>query len=435
MADTTVAVVGLGKIGLPLAAQYAARGLHVIGCDIDPRVVQSVNAGRCHVEEEPELPELVAAAVRAGRLRATVETSAAVRDSTVVVVIVPVVVDEVGTIDYRTLDAATDAVGRGLRAGTLVIFETTLPVGTTRGRMADRLRAVSGLEPGRDFPLAFSPERVSSGRIFRDLRRYPKLVGGVDAASGEAAAAFYRKALDFDADLAEPVKLLASAESAELTKLLETTYRDVNIALANQFARFADEWKLDVNEAIAAANTQPYSHIHRPGVGVGGHCIPVYPYFLLNDHSAGALLTLPRAARAVNDGMAHYAVELLAAALGSLEGKRVLILGFAYRENVREDFLSSTKKLIGAIRTAGGCPLVHDPYYEPSELRSHGAEPYDLARPEPVDAAVLQANHRAYGELDFARLPGCRVVLDGRNALARDRVESAGLRYLAIGRR
>jgi nucleotide sugar dehydrogenase len=431
---TTVAVVGLGKIGLPLAAQFASRGMSVIGCDANPEVVATVGRGQSHVVEEAGLAELVASATATGRLRATGDTAAAVRRSDVVVMIVPVVVDDVGTIDFRSLDAATAAVGRGLRPGTLVIYETTLPVGTTRGRLAERLVASSGLSPGRDFRLAFSPERVLSGRIFRDLRRYPKIVGGVDAASGAAAAAFYRAALEFEPDLPEPqVRDLGSAESAELTKLIETTYRDVNIALANQFARFADQLGLDLGAAIDAANTQPYAHIHRPGVGVGGHCIPVYPYFLLNDRAAGALLTLPREARRANDGMASYAIDRLRGVLGSIDGRRILILGFAYRENVREDFLSSARMLIKAITTGGGCALVHDPYYSDDELRRHGATPYDLARPGPVDAAILQANHRAYAELDYRSLPGCRVVLDGRGALDRARIEAAGLIYLAVG--
>jgi nucleotide sugar dehydrogenase len=432
---TTVAVVGLGKIGLPLAAQFASRGMSVVGCDSNAEVVATVDRGQAHVVEEAGLAERVDGATAEGLLRATVDTTAAVRDADVVVVIVPVVVDEVGTIDFRSLDAATDAVGRGLRPGALVVYETTLPVGTTRGRLAKRLAAASGLIAGPDFYLAFSPERVSSGRIFRDLRRYPKIVGGVDAASGAAAVAFYRSALEFDDDLAEPrVRDVGSAESAELTKLIETTYRDVNIALANQFARFADAWGLDVVAAIDAANTQPYSHIHRPGVGVGGHCIPVYPYFLLNDHAAGDVLTLAREARRANDAMAGYAIELLRAVLDSLAGRHVLILGFAYRENVREDFLSSARKLIDAITTEGGRAFVHDPYYSGDELRRHGATPYDLLDPAPVDAAVLQANHRAYADLDFRSLPGCRVVLDGRNAIERARVESAGLTYLAVGR-
>jgi nucleotide sugar dehydrogenase len=432
---TRVALVGLGKIGLPLAAQYAARGMRVLGCDASPAVAAAVSEGRAHVREEPGLAELVADAVVKGRLSATTDTTRAVAAADVVVIIVPVVVDEVGNVDWRAMDAATDAVGRGLRPGTLVLYETTLPVGTTGGRLAARLRDASGLEAGRDFMLAFSPERVQSGTIFRDLASYPKVVGGVDRASTEAAVAFYEAALDFDPSLAAPrVRALASCEAAELTKLIECVYRDVNIALANQFARFADRWGVDLLEAIGAANSEPQSHVHQPGVGVGGHCIPVYPYFMINDERAGELLSLPRAARQVNDGMAAYAVECLADALGGIAGRTVLVLGYAYRGNVREHFLSSAKKLVVALEAAGADPVVHDPLYTPEELRRQGLTPYDLEAPTPVDAAVLQAVHAGYRQLDFRTLPGCRVVVDGRNALDRGRIEAAGLRYIGIGR-
>jgi nucleotide sugar dehydrogenase len=432
---TTVAVVGLGKIGLPLAAQFASRGMRVVGCDRNENVVAAVNRGESHIAEEPGLAELVRAGVAAGRLSATTDTTGAVGESAVVVVIVPVVVDDVGTIEFAALDAATAAIGRGLRRGTLVVYETTLPVGTTRDRLGRQLEAASGLRAGSDFKLAFSPERVSSGRIFRDLRGYPKIVGGVNAASGEAAVAFYRAALDVDTSLPEGgVIAVSSAEAAEFTKLIETTYRDVNIALANQFAQYADRWGIDLAEATRAANSQPYSHVHRPGLGVGGHCIPVYPYFLLNDPRAGDALTLVREARRANDAMAGYAVEALGAALGGLRGRRVLVLGWAYRENVREDFLSTARKLVDALAEAGAIALVHDPLYRDEGLREMGLTPYALEEPGPVDAVVLQAYHDRYRELDLASLPGCRVVLDGRNVLDRARVEAAGMLYLGIGR-
>jgi nucleotide sugar dehydrogenase len=432
---TTVAVIGLGKVGLPVAAQYASRGLSVIGCDTNPEVVAAVNRGRAHIQEEPELAERVERATAAGRLRATADTVSATREADVVVVIVPVVADGHGWIDFSRLDAATAAIGQGLRTGTLVIFESTLPVGTTRGRLGALLERVSGLRAGRDFGLAFSPERVYSGRIFRDLRRYPKIVGGVDRASGAAAVRFYRAGLEFDPELGdEPVWQLSSAEAAELSKLVETVYRDVNIALANQFAQFADRWSVDLGEAIRAANSQPFSHVHQPGVGVGGHCIPVYPYFLLNDGLAGDVLTLAREARRANDGMAAYAVEALDRALGGLSGRRVLVLGWTYRENVREHFMTSARRLVARLDEVGATPLVHDPLFSAAELTGLGLEPYDLTAPSPIDAVVLQAYHDAYRDLDLATLPGCRVVLDGRNALDPASVGAAGMLYLGVGR-
>src|SRR5437588_9144641 len=294
----TVAVIGLGKIGLPLAVQYAQHGYRVIGCDINLKVVEMLNAGQSHVQEEPELDADIARLVEEGLLWATVHTDEAVRLSEVVVIIVPVVVDTQHRVNYRAIDAATEAIAAGLQPGTLVVYETTFPVGTTSSRLRHILEHTSNLQAGKDFYLAYSPERVSSGSIFRDLRIYPKIVGGIDEQSTAAAVAFYRSVLEAE------IITMASADEAEFVKLIETTYRDVNIALANEFACFADVHRLDVAAAIAAANTQPYSHIHSPGVGVGGHCIPVYPYFLLAGAEEPGMLTLPRSARHINDAMA-----------------------------------------------------------------------------------------------------------------------------------
>lgn len=418
-----VAVVGLGKIGLPLAAQYASRGWRVRGCDRDPRVVERLNRGVAHVAEEPGLQERVAAAHAAGLLDATQDTSAAVAQSDVVVVIVPLMVDRAGRPDFANLDAAARAVAAGLRPGTLALFETTVPVGTTRGRLLPTLES-TGLRHGVDLFVGYSPERVSSGRIFRDLADYPKVVGGVDAESARRAAAFYRAALG------ATVLEVADAETAEFTKLVETTYRDVNIALANDFARYAERRGIDVMQAIEAANTQPYSHVHTPGVGVGGHCIPVYPHFLMADDPD---LRLPRAARALNDEMPDWVAERLARELGGLAGRTVLVLGLAYRGDVKEDAFSAAVPLVAALRGRGARVLLHDALFGTEEVRRAGAQPTaDLEAPPAADAVVIQAWHSAYRDLDFGRIPGCRVVLDGRNLLPPG--ERGGIRYLGVGR-
>ncbi len=425
-----VAVVGLGKIGLPLAAQFAHAGAVVTGCDISEEVVRSVNAGRSHIAGEPGLDERVAHNVAAGRLSATTHTAQAVAHSNVVVVIVPLMVDEHHNIDYRSIDAATAAIAAGLKPGTLVIYETTLPVGTTRTRFGPALESGSGLKVGQDFWLAFSPERVYSGRIFRDLRQYPKIVGGVTPESTDRATAFYRAVL-------EGVEVLPvhDADTAELVKLMEAAYRDVNIALANVFARLAARHDLPVDEAIRAANTQPYSHIHRPGIAVGGHCIPVYPYFLIN-HSDAQEVRLLTEARHINDHMVEWALDRLAEALGGLAGRRVLVLGLSYRENVKEAAFSGGPRLIAQLRERQAVPLINDPLYSPEELVRYGAEPVALQPAPRCDAAILQAYHDAYRALDWSLLAaaGCRVVLDGRNALDRRAIEGAGMLYVGMGR-
>jgi nucleotide sugar dehydrogenase len=430
---TTVAVVGLGKIGLPLAVQYAQHGKRVIGCDINPQVVETINAGRSHVQEEPELAIELPRLVREGLLSATIDTTEATRQADVVVVIVPVVIDAQQEVNFRAIDAATAAIGKGLQPGTLVSYETTLPVSTTSLRFAQILEQQSGLKAGQDFFLAYSPERVSSGHIFRDLRIYPKVIGGVDEKSTAAALSFYQSVLD-----AETITM-ASTDEAEFVKLIETTYRDVNIALANEFARFADTHGLNVAAAIAAANTQPYSHIHTPGVGVGGHCIPVYPYFLLagcTDQHPGSqqsMLSIPRYARRINDSMAEYGVERLQAVIGSLEHQFVLILGVAYRGNVRETAFTSAQLLQKALLASGASVYVDDPLYSAEELRALGYTPLTPEVEGEIRAIILQADHQIYQSFDFSRFDHCQVVLDGRRALRREQIEALGIDYITVG--
>ncbi len=432
---STVAVVGLGKIGLPLAVQYAQHGKRVIGCDINTQVVETINAGHTHVQEEPELAVEVPRLVREGLLSATTDTTEAVRQANVIVVIVPVVVDAQHEVNFRAIDSATAAVGKGLQPGALVVYETTLPVGTTAGRFAQILEQHSGLKAGQDFYLGYSPERVSSGRIFRDLRVYPKVVGGIDEKSTEIALSFYQSVLE-----AETIRM-ASTDEAEFVKLIETTYRDVNIALANEYARFADVRGLNVSAAIAAANTQPYSHIHTPGVGVGGHCIPVYPYFLLagctDQHhvSQQSMLSIPRYARRINDSMAHYAVERLQAVVGPLEHEHqsVLILGVAYRGNVRETAFTSAQLLQQALLASGAVVYADDPLYSADELRALGYTPLSEGKEGEIRAIILQADHQAYQSFDFSRFAHCQVVLDGRKALRREQIEALGMKYITIG--
>jgi UDP-N-acetyl-D-glucosamine dehydrogenase len=422
-----IAVVGLGQIGLPLAVQYASRGHEVIGCDLDVRVVDSVNRGEPPHPGEAEVDERLPGLVASGRLRATTDDRAGVDGAETVVVIVPVAVDGERRIDFAAIDAATRDVGSGIAPGTLVVFETTLPVGTTRDRLTPVLAAESGLTPERDLFVAFSPERVLVGRVLADLRRYPKVVGGIGPESAGRAVAFYAEALDAGTE----IRRLASAEAAEMTKLAETTYRDVNIALANEYARFAAARGIDVTEVIDAANSQPYSHVHRPGVGVGGHCIPVYPYFLFTDAPE---MRLPPAARRVNDEMAAWAVAAADEALGGLAGVPALVLGIAYRGDVREDAFSSAFALRDALRAAGAEVHGHDPYFSADELAARGFAPWQPGDPAPVRVAFLQADHATYRDLDLGAIGSLELVVDGRNALDPDTVRAAGARYLGIGR-
>ena len=408
-----ICVVALGKIGLPLAVQFASKGHTVIGADVNAETVEMVNKGNEPFPGEAHLAEKLKHVTASGLLTATTDTSTAVAQSEVVVVVVPLFVDMEGDPDFDWMDAATRDIAEGLRPGTLVSYETTLPVGTTRTRYAPILEAGSGLVAGKDFDLVFSPERVLTGRVFADLRKYPKLVGGISADSELRGVAFYDSVLEFDErdDLPRPngVWPMGSAEAAEMAKLAETTYRDVNIGLANQFAKFADKSGIDVYRVIEACNSQPYSHIHQPGIAVGGHCIPVYPrLYLHNDPEA----TVVAAAREANASMPEYAVSRLQEAYGDLTGATVAVLGAAYRGGVKETAFSGVFAVVDALRARGAKVVVHDPLYSDEELEAFGWEPFHLG--DATNAAIIQADHREYGELVASDLAGARVVLDGR---------------------
>ena len=409
-----IAVVALGKIGLPLAVQFASKGHEVIGVDVNPHTVDLVNEGKEPFPGEAHLAEKLAELVPAGRLRATTDYAEAIPGVDAVVVVVPLFVnDETWQPDFGWMDEATKSLAAHLTPGTIVSYETTLPVGTLRGRFKPMIEQISGLEEGRDFTLIFSPERVLTGRVFADLRRYPKLVGGLSEDGTRRGIALYQQLLDFDVreDLPQPngVWDMGSAEAAEMAKLAETTYRDVNIGLANQFAVYADKIGVDVQRVIDACNSQPYSHIHRPGIAVGGHCIPVYPRLYLSTDPDASVV---RTARSFNATMPQYVVDRAKEILGDLTGLRVVVLGASYRGKVKETAFSGVFPTVDALRAAGAQVLVQDPMYTDEELEGFGWQPYHLG--ENVDVAIVQADHPEYSKLAPADLPGVRLLLDGR---------------------
>ncbi|WP_022888321.1 nucleotide sugar dehydrogenase [Agromyces italicus] len=410
-----IAVIALGKIGLPLAVQFADQGHEVIGVDVNQVVVDLVNSGTEPFPGEAHLQEKLAELVPAGRIRATTDYADAVPGADAVVIVVPLFVDDATwEPDFGWMDAATRSLAEHLTPGTLVSYETTLPVGTTRGRWKPMIEEISGLAEGDDFHLVFSPERVLTGRVFEDLRKYPKLVGAMSPEGAQRAVEFYEAVLEFDdrPDLsrANGVWDMGSPEASEMAKLAETTYRDVNIGLANQFALYADEVGVDVYAVIEACNSQPFSHIHRPGIAVGGHCIPVYPrLYLSTDRDA----EIVRTARLLNASMPERLVAQAAGILGDLSGLTAVVLGAAYRGGVKETAFSGVFATVEALESRGAKVLVHDPLYTDEELARYGWTAYHVG--EPVDLAVVQADHADYQTIAASDLPGVRLVVDGRN--------------------
>ncbi|UPW00404.1 nucleotide sugar dehydrogenase [Halorussus gelatinilyticus] len=405
-----VAVYGLGKMGLPLAAVYADTCGNVVGADVDPEVVETVNAGECHVKREPGLPELVGETVERGALEATDDPAAAAADAAVHVVIVPTPITEDHEADLSILKSVAEDVGSGLDPGDLVVVECTVPPRTCEDLLEPLLAEAAGHD---EFGLAFCPERTSSGRALEDIRgAYPKVVGGADDEATRVAELVYGEITDND------VLAVSDATTAEAVKVFEGLYRDVNIALANELATLTDELGIDVNEAIATANTQPFCEIHTPGPGVGGHCIPYYPYFVINGFETDSPLL--ETAREVNDSMPEFTVETLARELDA-EGKSpeeatVAVLGLTYRPGVEETRATPAEPIAERLSALGATVLGVDPMLDDAESFDLEKISQDALYDREPDAVVLVTPHSEFDAIEWERFDPL-VVVDGRQSL------------------
>ena len=411
--EVPVAVYGLGKMGLPLAAVYADVSGNVVGVDVDPDVVEDVSAGRCHVKGEPGLPALVEDVVDRGAFDATTDAASAAAGASHHVVIVPTLLTDDKRPDLSAVVDVVESVGRGLDPGDTVIVESTVPPRTCTDLVDPLLSWESGLDPD-EYGLAFCPERTMSGRAVEDIRRsHPKVVGGADEESTRVAELVYGEITDNE------VVPVADTTTAEAAKLFEGLYRDVNIALANELATFADELGIDVTAAIETANTQPFCDIHTPGPGVGGHCIPYYPHFLIDRFRTDAPLL--RTARAVNDEMPAFVVRTLASELSAagkpLRGSTVLVLGLTYRPGVEETRATPARPIAAGLAAHGAEVLAVDPILESAE--GFEAELVDLESvyDRDVDAAVLVTPHDAFEDVDWRRFTEPLVVVDAWRTL------------------
>lgn len=419
-----VTVVGLGKLGLPLAVQFASSGHEVVGLDLNSKTVEVVNEGREPFPGEFSLSTKLKDVVSAELLNCTNSYQQAIPGSNVVVVVVPLMTMENGTPDFRLIDNAISEIGRYVEKGTLICVETTLPVGTTRQRFKAAIESISKLECGKDFYLAFSPERVLTGRVFADLKKYPKIVGGITQECGEKAKEFYEGVIQYDErpDLDRPngVWLMSSSEEAEMVKLAETTYRDVNIALSNEMSKYAYSENMDFSKILEATNSQVYCHLHQPGISVGGHCIPVYPRLLTSTFRDAELIPT---ARGINETMPAYYVQKLVEYFGNIRESNVLVLGLTYRPGVKESAYSGTYSIRDNLLKLGAKCFVADPYYSPAELTELGFIPWNES--QSIDFIILHTAHEEYKHFDFAGKSDLKAIVDGRNFLKHENLKGA----------
>lgn len=425
MRFTHICVLGLGYIGLPTASTFANSGLKVTGVDVNPRIVDGLRHGELHIEE-PGLRTLVRAALASGNLSIAGQPEPA--DAFLIAVPTPVLPDK--RADLSAVTAAAESLIPHLRPGNLVVLESTSPPRTTVDVIAPIL-ARSGLRAGVDFHLCYSPERVLPGQILRELVENARVIGGLDRASSEAGrdlyAAFVRGEI-----------VLTDATTAEMVKLMENTYRDINIAAANEFARLAERFGVDVWEAIALANRHPRVAVLRPGPGVGGHCISVDPWFLVE--SAPELTPLIRQARLVNDAQPAFAAGLVATALGGLRGRHIAALGLAYKPDVDDLRESPAIEVARRLAEEGARLTTFEPFAPTAGVPGCRAAPTIEAALKEAEAVVLLVDHRAFVDLDpaqvAARMPG-RVAVDTRGRWDRQAWTAAGfaLHVLGAGRR
>ena len=417
----TICVLGMGYIGLPTASTFATHGLRVRGVDVNARIIDVLRNGEIHIQE-PGLRTLVQAAFRSGNLEVGQEPEPA--DAFIIAVPTPILADKGADLSY--VENAVRSIVPHLRPGNLVMLESTSPPRTTVDVLAPILEQ-SGLKAGRDFHLAYSPERVLPGQILRELIDNARVVGGVNAASAEAGRDLY-------AHFAKGEILLTDATTAEMVKLMENTYRDVNIALANEFSRLAERFGVNVWDAIALSNLHPRVNILHAGPGVGGHCISIDPWFLVE--AAPDLTQLIAQARRVNDGQPAFAVQGLKDVLGDLNGMAIAALGLAYKPDVDDLRESPAIEVARLLAQAGAQVRTFEPYAPQVTAPGCQAAPTLEAALRDAQALVLLVSHQRFLALDPALVRehlSDGPVFDLTGSWDRSQWEGAGFRFHALG--
>jgi UDP-N-acetyl-D-mannosaminuronic acid dehydrogenase len=426
-----ICVIGMGYIGLPTASTFAIHGVQVLGVDVDRRVLEALHSGRVHIQE-PGLRALAEQAFASGNLKVSEEPEPA--DAFIIAVPTPATEPASAGADPQAelgyVIAAAKTILPHLRTGNLVMLESTCPPRTTLDLVGPILEG-TGLRAGVDFLLAYSPERVLPGRILQELTENARVIGGVNRASAEAGRELY--GLFVRGEI-----VLTDATTAEMVKLMENTSRDVDIALANEFARLAEDLGVDVWEAIALANRHPRINILRPGPGVGGHCVSVDPWFLVQADPGRAQLI--RTARRLNDEQPEFAVRLVERALGGLPGRAVAGLGLAYKPDVDDLRESPALEVVRLLAQRGAQVRTYEPYV-PERTAPGALAVGSLSEAlNEAQAVVLLVDHRAFRELDPAQvaadMPG-RVAVDLRGVWQPAQWHAAGfsLHTLGVGTR
>lgn len=433
----TVGVYGLGRMGLPTACLFSDLGANVIGVDINPVIINQINNSNLPFEETG-LRELLEKNIASERFVATTNTRGAAAKCDIILVIVPTTVDSRMKPDYSAVERAGRDIGFGIQGGNLIILQSTVGPGVTEGLFKEMIENASGKIAGLDFCLAYSPIRATAGRVLRDITCYPRIIAGIDEKSLDLASSTINYIVKSD------IIKVSSIKTAETIKLFENVYRDLNIALANELALICESIGIDFYEAREAANSQPYSHIHKPGIGVGGHCIPFNPYFLMDvAEKTGAKVKLIKASRKINDDMPSHIIKIILKAIRSCDKRvrrsTIAVLGLSYKSNVKEARHSPSINVIKMLTKKGIQTRVYDPFFSHEEIDSigfNGASSAEMAV-ENADCVLIAVSHDKFKKLNWKRLtrlmgkPPC--VVDGCNLLNRSFTKELGIRLTTLG--
>jgi len=416
-----ISVIGLGYIGLPTASMFATHGYKVIGVDVNTNVVETINKGASHIKE-PGLNTLVKAAVLSKNFVATKKQEKA----DVFIICVPTPLDSISKkADLEYVKNAVESIVPYLERGNLVILESTVPPGTTKNILVPILE-LSNLRIGKDLYVAHCPERVLPGKVLRELVENDRIIGGVNTESAERAKKLYQCFVAGEI-------YLTDATTAEMIKLMENTYRDVNIALSNEFSKISEGLNINVWAAISLANKHPRVNIHQPGPGVGGHCIPIDPWFIIEKAPENAQLIM--LARKINEEMIRHVIQITEGLVDSIKGKTVTIFGVAYKGNVDDIRETPAEGLYELLLNMGGDIRLYDPHVQEFKYKLRNRE----ESVENSNCIIVLTDHDEFKNIDIKRIKGIgnlmesKNVVDTRNCLEHNIWESAGFRVRVLG--
>ncbi|MEM4346985.1 MAG: nucleotide sugar dehydrogenase [Candidatus Altiarchaeota archaeon] len=418
----SIAIIGLGYVGLPLACLCAKKGYDVIGIDKNPEIVKKVNEGISHIKDKKLEREVKKSK---GKIFATRDFSK-IKNVDIIIVCVPTPVNKKHKPDLEPLKSAAREISKFLKKGHLVIIESTIYPGTT-GEIVKKILENSGLKSEKDFFLAHCPERIDPGNKKWNIENIPRVLGALSKRGRKKAAKFYREIINAE------VKELSTVKAAEAVKIVENTFRDINIAFINELAKSFDKFEIDIKEVIEGAKTKPFGFMaFYPGCGVGGHCIPVDPYYLIEKaKNIGFNHKFLKLAREINNSMPQYTVSLLEQKVGNLKGKKIGVLGLAYKANVDDIRESPALKILEILKKKGADVFSFDPLVpEKSSVPSLD----ELLKK--VNYLILATDHREFKRMNLRKLRenNIKVIIDGKNCLNKKKIQNLGIDYKGIGR-